>query len=697
MDILFAGNTAAVSEGFYNAIGKEYRCIVLNGSCTKDKLKKKNIRFFKTERDEDTEHVFRSFNFGTVVFFSQVLDGEKKIFDELEKLEYILYLCRKKGVKNFIYITGNRTLQDKKNGEMSREVLLNACEQLCRRAAHTEGLLVQLLRIPYLYHTVIKTSHAGRWLDTALSGKLLVLPGYENTETDFLREDDLALLLCRMFDAPWEQPYLESCISGRNKISFKELADIFRELAKKHGVMTEVSYSGKDECTPSYQADDWARNEYGWVAKADIKRDLEEAADNYSEKNNRKSRAGNSPFSRKLFRVALEQVVLFVTAEALNYYTRDNGMVNFIDFRFVYIAVMGCINGLGAGVVSALMAGAGYIFSNASQMSWQVLFFNVQNWLPFACYLMTGCVLGYNTDKARDEIKGKTREQKLLEEKYEFLHELYMEVTKEKERFNNQIIGYKDSFGRMYSVIKRLNTTLPEMVFYEAVDVCEEILGNSYVAIYSIKENSPFARLYVCSRRCLDNAGKSLRITDYPELLSSLENNETFVNRNALKGYPAYATPIRRDGVLVGMILIMQADYTQMNMEFSNKLRIMSDLIQDSLVRAMEFYELNESVVENTRILEADKFKELLDVKKQMRRKQYSDYVMLEIDVEDEQKLKEISRRLAGLVRENDVLGMGEDGKLCLLLSQTSRADIKAVAGRLEKNGIEFEEVCESE
>ena len=57
MDILFAGNTAAVSEGFYNAIEKEYRCIVLNESCTKDKLKKKNILFFKSENDE--EHSYR--------------------------------------------------------------------------------------------------------------------------------------------------------------------------------------------------------------------------------------------------------------------------------------------------------------------------------------------------------------------------------------------------------------------------------------------------------------------------------------------------------------------------------------------------------------------------------------------------------------------------------------------------------------
>ena len=77
-------------------------------------------------------------------------------------------------------------------------------------------------------------------------------------------------------------------------------------------------------------------------------------------------------------------------------------------------------------------------------MSWQVLFFNVQNWLPFACYLLIGCVLGYNRDKACDDIKSKADELKLLEEKYDFLQGLYTEVAKGKERFNNQIIGYKE-------------------------------------------------------------------------------------------------------------------------------------------------------------------------------------------------------------------------------------------------------------
>ena len=70
MDILFAGNTTAVSEGFYDAIDKEYRCVVLNNNLTQDKIKKDNIIFMKNGSDDDTDNIFQSFNFETVVFFS---------------------------------------------------------------------------------------------------------------------------------------------------------------------------------------------------------------------------------------------------------------------------------------------------------------------------------------------------------------------------------------------------------------------------------------------------------------------------------------------------------------------------------------------------------------------------------------------------------------------------------------------------
>lgn len=694
VDILFAGNTMAVSDEFYRHVGKDYRMVILKNDIAKEKQKKKNLLFFKSTDEGDTERIFQTFDFEAVVFFSQVLDGEKKIFDELEKLEYILYLCRKKKVKSFIYITGNRCDGDEENGEASRVILLNACEQLCKKAADNDGINVQLIRVPYLYHCVIKTSHVGRWLTAALSQGRVELPGYPETMTDFVREDDLAELIGRMFDDPWEEKYLETRISGRNKLTFRQLADMFKSLVSPDENV-DIVYTGKDECTPTYQEDSWARNEYGWIPKGNIETDLKEAAGRYIKEREKKHRGiFQRLYSNRLVRITTEQIVLCVAAEALNYATRSNVMFNFLDFRLVYIAIMACMNGLGAGAAAALISCAGYIASNVSAVSWEVLFFNIENWFPFACYMLLGCVLGYTTDKAQDEIKSKTGELELFEEKYEFLHGLYMEVSEGKERFNNQIIGYKDSFGKMYSVVKKLNTTLPDKVLYEAIDIMEEILDNSYIAVYSVTPKNAYARLYVCSKRCAGKADRSIKMTDYPEVYKALKSNVTFINKQAKEGYPAYAAPLCRDGKLVGMILILEADYSRMNMEFYNKLRIMSDMIQDSLVRAMEFYELNDNLMENTRILEPESFEKVLGVKKQMRKRQYLDYVMLKID-SDGKNLSEQNERLSHLVRENDVLGVRKDGNLYLLLTQTGAKDVKTVAERLKKNNIVFEEVRE--
>lgn len=107
---------------------------------------------------------------------------------------------------------------------------------------------------------------------------------------------------------------------------------------------------------------------------------------------------------------------------------------------------------------------------------------------------------------------------------------------------------------------------------------------------------------------------------------------------------------------------------------------------------------MNRSGLTDTRILPPEKFEEILKVKNQMKKRQYLDYVMLKIAAgDDKAKLREQSVRLTGLVRENDVLGIGKDGNLYLLLSQTGKNDLSTVAKRLEDKGIMFEEVSGQE
>ena len=49
-----------------------------------------------------------------------------------------------------------------------------------------------------------------------------------------------------------------------------------------------------------------------------------------------------------------------------------------------------------------------------------------------------------------------------------------------------------------------------------------------------------------------------------------------------------------------------------------------------------------------------------------------------------------MSDRVCRLVRNNDVLGIGEDGEVYLLLSQTKQSDLAIIEERMKKNNVTF-------
>lgn len=695
MNVLFMGNLKLISMQMLSKFEEDYKCIIYDERETHE-LKGKNIINYLKEgtSDEELSKVFATFDFDTVIFFSSAIDGAVKVFDELEKLESVIHESRKYNVKQFIYITTNDLYAEGRNPMRgrSRETLLKTCDHLCQLYAEENRMKFLVLKIPYLYSMESKDNQLMRWIIDGNRGKKVKIRGSQYSETDFLCEEDLAELLIRILDEPVKTAFEEMFLSGENCISYEKVADLL-----KAGIPNVIiEYENHTTCIPCCKKNKIARTEYGWFPKHILSDDMEqlitERAKEHQTKAKVRERRKRYRRVQDKIRIVLEIFGLFVASEILNYFTQENVLVNFIDFRLVAVMIMGTMNGLSAGVISAILASIGYVFSNAAEMQWQIIFYNVENWLPFACYFLLGAISGYTRDKHDDKVLYEKEEHELLEKKYVFLSELYNRVLESKDSFNNQIIGYKDSFGKVYSVVKKLDTVLPDQVFYEAVNILEELLENYSVAIYTVNPFSDFARLNVCSKPMNHTLSKSLKMSDYPNMMVFLRNLQGFVNTECLEGYPAYAAPIHKDGELMGMILLMNSSNRQMNMEFANKFNIISDLICNALIRAMGFEQVSDNCVENTQILKTEKFKELVAVKEQMREKQYLDYVLLQLK-QDGGGIKMLSDKVCRLVRNNDVLGMGEDGEVYLLLSQTKETDLAIIEERMKKNGVRFEVV----
>ena len=70
-----------------------------------------------------------------------------------------------------------------------------------------------------------------------------------------------------------------------------------------------------------------------------------------------------------------------------------------------------------------------------------MLFYNLENWLPFVVYLMTGSITGYISSVRRQETAFARKEHARLREKYLFLNEVYHGTIANKGEYKRQILS----------------------------------------------------------------------------------------------------------------------------------------------------------------------------------------------------------------------------------------------------------------
>lgn len=702
MGALVVGNLHIVSADFFDALKKTDQIVACGEQAAEEFGKKYITPYSYVPGEEEFENIFKSFNFKSVVYLSKALDGAKKVFDELEDLENVLYLCKERKVSDFIYINTNEEYQldggigdlsdSQKMEGASRKILIHACERLCETFASENEINVTVLHVPYIYSQNKYQNRLGKLLVSAVEEKKMKMRGMTGTQLDFLSDADLGVLVNRMLDEPYSG-YLSMWISGENIFREDELAARFEELTNSK---IEIIRRHMKAALPKIYDDGQANELFGWKPENRLKEQLPEMVGQYQQKyseRTKKKKGAQSKF-RQIVTTAAEMLFLWIIVEMLTFWKEGNMQLSFVDFRLLAVVIMGTMRGLNAGVITAILASISYLMHTAGYANWQILFYNIQNWMPFAIYFLTGAIAGYTRDKNQDNLRFMQGEQELLEKKYIFLNELYAKTLENKEEYNSQIISYKDSYGRIYSAVTKLDATIPDEVFFEAVNVMEDLLDNRYVAIYTIDSHSSYARLSVCSKTLNPVLPKSINQKDYPEILAACQKGQVWINTDGIADYPDYVMAIQENGAFVGVILLVNASDNQFNMEYSNKFNIVTGLIKESLLRAMERTRILEAdrMIPGTSIMNSDNFMALVDVKEAMHKKEISDYILMQLHYPS-MSLEQLSNLVSKQIRNNDTLGQGSDGKIYLLLSQMNKKNLSVIEERLNKNQIEMEVV----
>ena len=128
------------------------------------------------------------------------------------------------------------------------------------------------------------------------------------------------------------------------------------------------------------------------------------------------------------------------------------------------------------------------------------------------------------------------------------MREMYQETLSDKRQYKKQILGSRDSFGKIFDITKKLDIILPQELFIETLHVMESVLENHTFAIYSVGKNQSYGRLEIASQGMTDVLKKSICLDDYLEAKETIVSGKVWVNRNFLDGYPMYMNGIHKDG-----------------------------------------------------------------------------------------------------------------------------------------------------
>ena len=693
MRTLLVGNTGYITNKFVEEAFPESLVMVM-GDTSIRKNRKKNLfvrPFVKNEKE--LKDIFSTYDFEQIIYFSNYLSFHGETYGEAEMLRKILQLCRGKRNMRIVYLTGPERLYDVPTG---KTLLVSEMENLSREYAKLYKTTVKIIRSPYLYSEQYEKDFLNTVFREISAEQKITFQEDESQRMFFLSMQDLAELMYKIFDN-WDEKEEILNIADVFDHCFKDLGDKLTELCPH----LKVSYARHSIMENMLKDDKIIRYKYGWFPKISILEELPELYEHYQERNNIK--AGRLDIIKHILSKyktvvrAVEFAAFFILFELLNGIAGNQAQFKMIDLRLLFVVLFGSMYGINYGIAAAAAESLSLIRAfEAEGSSWYVLFYEPSNWIPFIFYFAVGAICVYIRMKNKNNVQFIKEENDLLQEKFLFTREMYQEAIEDKNLYKKQILGSKDSFGKIFDITRKLDVIQPQELYIETIRVLEDVLENKTFGLYTLNRENGYGRLETASAQVQGNYPNSIKLSEYSAAMEELENGNVWANREFLENYPMYMAGIRKNGELVMLICIQQVSREQMSLYFLNLFKILSGLVETSLLRALEYQKAVEyrQYVKGTHILKTEYFEERLKVQHDMREQKLASYVLLKVEY-SEMSLQKADEILRSKVRENDVWGISESKELYLMLVQTDKEALPNILARLKQAGLVCRQIDE--
>ncbi|MBN1777835.1 MAG: hypothetical protein JW811_06900 [Clostridiales bacterium] len=646
----------------------------------------------------EAAQVLEAGRFGLVVFFYayQCEDiraygsAQGSMLDALFQLQHTASAC---GVERFYLITDVRVFG---GGQAGREdetplpdtptgILINAAEEVLR-CIDPNDMQTLLIRVTHLYTSGAGDAFFARVRQYYDNGQPMMLDGIPENTVDFLHIDDLGLFITLA---------LEKKLTGVVHLAYGEMFSYAETAKMLRAFLPELTVNYTENRAPRTNLQcNAAHSETGWIPRHRWVTELEEILSKSSVKKPRRSlRERLSAFMRRLFGSALPwvELVVFAVAAGMLLRTADvNAPFRFLDYWLLYVILMGTMHGGPIGIVAGIIACVGYSF-NWFEAGHDVylLLYNKDNWLPLIMYILSGGIFGYMHDRSQEKLNSMRQEMEQRGEEAQFIQTMYQQVDADRNALQEQVIRFRDSYGRIYAITQELDTLQPEQVFLSTLDVLEDVMQNQSVALYTCGDNSSFARLVVHSRS-MEDLPKSMDMNEYPLLDGVYKKGEIFANSKLEPGYPAFCAPVVQDVRTIALIALWDVPFEQQTLYRQNLFSVVSGLVQSAMVRALHYFgSAQDMYIENTHILTDRAFRSTLSVYSQMRKKRAAKYLLLSVhSVAPVASIEEYDRRIGLATRRTDIAGRLDNGQLYVLLPQASLDNMPQIEKRFLASGL---------
>ncbi len=392
-----------------------------------------------------------------------------------------------------------------------------------------------------------------------------------------------------------------------------------------------------------------------------------------------------------------ENFAVFAAVFLINNRTADSAYFRRVDIFLLYVVLFAVFYGKRQAIVAAFFSSIGFIFRQSYyRTAIEVLVdYNIYIWM--AQLFIVGMAVGHLRDMIRIITDDKDEEIAFLSGQLDDIYDINSSNLKVKNILEDHIISYDDSLGVLQNLTEGLERLSPGETLYHAADVLCRVLGTDGVSIYKIS-NSDYCRLLAATNAAARQLGKSLKYSANRDLMESIERNEVYVNRSLEEGMPSMAYGLRHGETLEYILLVWELPFEKISLHQMNLLKVVGYMIQNAITRAAGYLDAvgDRRYLPETSILNAEAFAKERETSMEISKRDYADNALIRVEsagkadslMENEQELLRYNALLLKNLRETDRFGVGEDGYLYILLSNSNAQEADIVIRRFAAQGV---------